>query len=57
MIIYNIGEFITATEEFFIEAFFRQGKDTWNLKMKQDCGMSEYKRCSHKEFIHHNQLS
>lgn len=28
MIIYNIGELITATEEFFIEAFFRQGKDT-----------------------------
>lgn len=28
MIIYNIGELITATEEFFIEALFRQGKDT-----------------------------
>lgn len=55
--IHNIGEFcwpgpgpLPPREYFFIGAFFRQGDDAGYLFIKEDGGMTEYKRCSHKEF-------
>ncbi len=41
----------------FIGAFFRQGDDAGYLIIKEDGGMTEYKRCSHKEFVHLCQLT
>lgn len=56
--IHNIGEFcwpgpgpLPPPERFFIGTFFRQGKDAGYLFIKEDGGMTEYKRCTHKEFI------
>lgn len=60
--IHNIGEFcwpgpLPPSDRFFIGAFFRQGEDAGYLIIKEDGGMTEYKRCTHKEFIRHCQYS
>lgn len=62
--IHNIGEFcwpgpgpLPPPDRFFIGAFFRQGNDAGYLFIKEDGGMTEYKRCTHKEFIHRCQLT
>lgn len=62
--IHNIGEFcwpgpgpLPPPDRFFIGAFFRQGNDSGYLFIKEDGGMTEYKRCTHKEFIHRCQLT
>lgn len=64
--IHNIGEFcwpgpgpgpLPPPERFFIGAFFRQGNDAGYLFIKEDGGITEYKRCSHKEFISLTQLT
>lgn len=62
--IHNIGEFcwpdpgpLPPPDRFFIGAFFRQGDDSGYLFIKEDGSITEYKRCSHKEFIHRCQLT
>ena len=62
--IHNIGEFCwpgpgmwPPSDSFFIGAFFRQGNDAGYLFIKEDGGMTEYNRCTHKEFIHLCQLT
>ena len=41
----------------FIGAFFRQGEDAGLFIVKDDGNITEYKRCSYKEFVHRCQLS
>ena len=62
--IHNIGEFcwpgpgpFPPSDEFFIGAFFRQGEDAGYLYIKEDGSMTEYKRCTHEEFISRCQLT
>ena len=55
--IHNIGEFcwpgpgpLPPPDRFFIGAFFRQGNDAGYLFIKEDGGMTEYKRCRYQEY-------
>ena len=62
--IHNFGEFcwpgpgsLPPKETFFIGSFFKQGEDAGYLTIKEDGSITEYNRCSHKEFAHLCQLS